>query len=128
MLKHLSGTQKKVGQLTPLETGYDWGTYNLGSGVTSTGSGTGSANSFDWIEFADTLGNLITVGVNAYGQIITTQYGLAQAQAISDSQIALGSGTDFVVEQEGSFSYGDTQMLLTIALVGFGLIYISRKL
>lgn len=135
MLKHLTGINKrnKIGQDTPLlseYTTYDFSTnpdlsnafdiYNTGQFTPST------VNNFDWVDFVDSLGNLVSVGFDAWGNIIVAN---AQADAMAaTATMSLPLATNYSLEPAGVLTPGDTQMWLTVALIGIGLIYISRKL
>ena len=119
MLKHLSGI-KRVGQ-TPEEDA------QAAADIIAEGGGTaGVENSFDWVQFTDALGNAFAVGLDAYGNYLIAS---ATAEQMANTPTAnLGNPTGSGFEPEGYISETDTQMFLYVALIGMGLIFLSRKL
>ena len=118
MLKHLSGV---IGQPEEADV-------TAAAEIIAEGGGTaGSQNSFDWVGFTDALGNTFSVGIDAYGQFL-----IAQATAESMSQTPTGLlppiGGSIAVEPSGVITESDTQMFLTLGLIGLGLIFLGRKL
>ena len=128
MLKHLSGL-KKIGQdETMISLGYDWADADILNAASQieAGEGTaGTANSFDWVNLIDQLGQSVSVGLDAAGNFIIAQSTAEQMSMTPAASLPLPAG---VVEPTGYISPTDTQMFLYVALIGMGLIFLSRKL
>jgi hypothetical protein len=128
MLKHLSGV-KKIGQdETMLSLGYDWADADIlnAAGQIEQGQGTaGTSNSFDWVNFIDSLGQSVSIGFDAAGQFIIAQATAEQMSMTPTGSLPLPAGA---IEPAGYISQTDTQMFLYVALIGMGLIFLSRKL
>jgi hypothetical protein len=122
MLKHLTGVKQfrgRVGQ-TPEEDAQQ------AASDIADGAGTaGIENSFDWVEFVDALGNTFSVGLDAYGNFLIAQATANNAALMPPSALPPLSGT---LEPAGVITESDTQMFLTLGLLGLGLIFLSRKL
>lgn len=118
MLKHLSGV---IGQ-TDTEDAL------AAAAIIESGGGTsGSQNSFDWVGFTDALGNTFAVGLNAYGDYLISQ-ATAESMANTPTGLLPPIGGTIAVEPAGVITESDTQMFLTLGLIGLGLIFLGRKL
>ena len=131
MLKHLTGIKnnnmrKKVGQIdidlgvAPPEVNTGLDLWNSGNYTTST------VNNFDWVELIDSVGNLVTIGFDGYNNYILAQGTALQMSATTPGMLPPSSS--FGIEPAGVLTPSDTQMWLTVALIGMGLIWVSRKI